>query len=532
MMSVTKEQITPKIEIWQESTLLWISLLASFCFLIAIYFEGLAFMAELWQHEEYSHAYMLPVVSLFFIWLKKDELATQQLNGSWVGVIALFGGVLLYVVGELSSLYILIQYGFLVALGGLLISQFGLRGFRIIWAAYFLLIFMIPLPNFLQIALSAKLQLISSEIGVMFIRMFGISVFLEGNVIDLGSMKLQVVDACSGLRYLFPLMALSFIAAYLFKAELWKRIAVFLSAIPVTVIMNSIRIGLIGVTVEYWGKAAAEGVLHDFEGWLVFMACTGLLVLEMWLLLKIGKSKIPLSEAFNLEFPVKRKNVSIKPRNLSVQVIAAMVILASALVLSMQLPNREEIRPDRELFSSFPLSFKDWQGENKRLEKIYIDALKFEDYTMINYRLPDQSNNNYVNFYVAYYGSQRKGESAHSPRTCIPGSGWRFTEFDQKIIDNVFVNGKPLQVNRSLIQYGDSRQLVYYWFQQRGRVITNEYLVKLYLFWDGLTRNRSDGALVRLTTNIAPSADTKAADQLLIKFASEVTPLLESYIPN
>jgi len=531
-MNTTKEQVVSVSEIWQESTLLWISLLTSFCFLIAIYFEGLSFMTESWQHEEYSHAYLLPFISLFFIWLKKDELATQQLNGSWLGVVILFGGVLLYLVGELSSLYIVIQYGFIIALGGLLISQFGFRGFRVIWAAYFILIFMIPLPSFLQIALSAKLQLISSEIGVMFIRLFSISVFLEGNIIDLGSLKLQVVEACSGLRYLFPLMALSFIAAYLFKVELWKRVVVFLSAIPVTVIMNSVRIGLIGVTVEYWGREAAEGLLHDFEGWLVFMACTGLLVLEMWLLIKIGKNKKPLSEAFNLEFPTKRINVLIKSRQLSKQVIAVMIILSIALIVSLQMPSREELRPAREQFSSFPLRFASWDGVNKRLEKIYVDALKFEDYTMIDYRVPNRPDQNAVNFYVAYYGSQRKGESAHSPRTCIPGGGWQFKEFDQKTIKDVQVNGKPLQVNRSLIQYGDSRQLVYYWFQQRGRVITNEYLVKWYLFWDGLTRNRSDGALVRLTTSISPGDDAKMADQLLIKFASEVTPLLEPYIPN
>ena len=111
--------------------------------------------------------------------------------------------------------------------------------------------------------------------------MFGISVYLEGNVIDLGSYKLQVVEACSGLRYLFPLVSLSFIAAYIYHGAFWKKAIIFLSSIPITVLMNSFRIGVIGVLVEYGGPGQAEGFLHDFEGWIIFMACIAILVLEM-----------------------------------------------------------------------------------------------------------------------------------------------------------------------------------------------------------------------------------------------------------
>src|SRR6201999_3169631 len=107
----------------------------------------------------------------------------------------------------------------------------------------------------------------------------GISVLLEGNVIDLGSYQLEVAEARSGLRYLFPLMTLGFILAYLFRGPLWKRIAIFLATIPITVVMNSLRIGFIGITVDRWGRAMAEGALHDFEGWVVFMFSTATLIL-------------------------------------------------------------------------------------------------------------------------------------------------------------------------------------------------------------------------------------------------------------
>ena len=122
-----------------------------------------------------------------------------------------------------------------------------------------------------------QLQLLSSQLGVAFIRLFHIPVFLEGNVIDLGVYKLQVVDACSGLRYLYPMMSLGFLAAYLFQAPLWQRAIVFLSTIPITIAMNSLRIGLVGILVDHFGPQDADGFLHMFEGWIIFIACAGLL---------------------------------------------------------------------------------------------------------------------------------------------------------------------------------------------------------------------------------------------------------------
>ncbi|MCP4285514.1 MAG: EpsI family protein, partial [Gammaproteobacteria bacterium] len=137
-----------------------------------------------------------------------------------------------------------------------------------------------------------------------------------------------------------------------------------------------------------------------------------------------------------------------------------------------------------------------------------------------------------VNFYVAYYASQHKQEAIHSPRSCIPGGGWKMTNISRRVLDRVSINGEPLEVNRVQIQKGDFKQLVYYWFQQRGRVITSEYATKWYLFWDGLTRNRSDGSLVRLTANLGPGEDWERADARLVEFAGVVSGELGPYLPD
>ena len=163
------------------------------------------------------------------------------------------------------------------------------------------------------------------------------------------------------------------------------------------------------------------------------------------------------------------------------------------------------------------------------MEQIYIDTLKFDDYVIADYKDKD---GRLVNFYVAYYGSQSKGESAHSPRSCIPGGGWQIKSLGQVDLADVTVNGAPLTVNRVVIRKGDIAQVVYYWFQGRNRIITNEYLVKWFLFWDSLTRSRTDGALVRLTAFVEPGADITETDGLLESFARDVSGLLPDYIPE
>ena len=163
-------------------------------------------------------------------------------------------------------------------------SYLATGGFPLLRVAFVpiaFLVFAIPLPHFIDVNLSLELQLISSRLGVAFIRFFQIPVYLEGNLIDLGTYKLQVVDACSGLRYLFPLFSLSFLAAYLFQAPMWQRALVLFSSIPITIAMNGFRIGIVGVTVDRWGPEMAEGVLHLFEGWIIFVASALLLVLEI-----------------------------------------------------------------------------------------------------------------------------------------------------------------------------------------------------------------------------------------------------------
>lgn len=517
--------------VWKISNLIWGIVAVTTAMLGYIFYDGLADMVDVWgRKEEYGYGYMIPALSLFLVWQRKDLLEQTDFTGSWFGALLALLGLVVFILGELSALFILIQYAFILVVAGMVISFTGIRGARYFWIPLAFLFFMIPLPQFLYNGLSGELQLISSQLGVAMIRLFDISVYLEGNVIDLGQYQLQVVEACSGLRYLFPLVSLSFITAYFYIGSFWKKLVIFTSSVPITIFMNSFRIGAIGILVEYWGTEMAEGFLHDFEGWAIFMACISILVLEMWLLGKVGKDRKSLAEAFVLDLPDPTpKDATINERRVPAPLWTASLLVVVAVLSSSLLEERPEIYPERNTFAMFPVKVESWDGTQGKIEQIYIDALDFTDYIMSDYRLDD---NQSVNFYVAYYDSQRKGASIHSPKSCIPGGGWKISDSTIIMIPGATTAGTQLSVNRVEIKKGEYSQIVYYWFQGRSRIITNEYFAKFYLFWDALTRSRTDGALVRLTAFVNPGENIDQVDDRLVRFARDISPVLDPYIPR
>jgi EpsI family protein len=169
-----------------------------------------------------------------------------------------------------------------------------------------------------------------------------------------------------------------------------------------------------------------------------------------------------------------------------------------------------------------------WKGRSENLAPIYLKTLQLDDYLLVDYQRDDQV----VNLYVAYYSSQQSGAAVHSPRSCLPGGGWEMVNQEERIVGNPRANGRPMKVNRVIIKKGEYSQLVYYWFQQRGRDITDEVLLRWYVLWDALKRHRTDGALIRLTTQIKPGEEISAADQRLTELSKEIIPLMPAYIPN
>lgn len=500
-----------------------------------IYADSLVFLFGQWGRDDYSHGPFIPVISAFLIWQRRTQLATAGMSPSWGGPLLVAIGLLLFILGDYATLYVLIHLSLWIVIVGVTLSCTGWRALRVLAFPLTYLLTAIPLPVFFYNTLSSQLQLWSSALGVGFLQAIGVTAFREGNVIDLGPVQLQVAEACSGIRYLFPLTALALLCAYLYRDRLWKRIALVISALPVSIFINGLRIGIVGVLVEFYGPQAAEGFLHLFEGWVLFLATLGLLVLEMWVLSKVhalpGSSR--LSERFSWEsFPHSTEprtvvsGTSPRPQAKIPAYVGSVGLILPVALLFPSIGERQEIVPDRSTFVDFSMRIGEWQGNPQPVEPQLISTLRFDDYLLADYAGPGGGP---LTLYMAYYQSQRKGQSAHSPQSCIPGGGWEITS---KGMVNLPVDGLTEPVNRVLIQKDRQKQLVLYWFKQRDRMLSNEYLVKWYLVWDAMTRQRSDGALIRLSAVVDPGEGEQVVEQRLLQFARSIHPQLTRYIPD
>jgi len=489
----------------------------------------LRLVANWLTRPEYSHGLVIPLVSGYLIWQRRDLLEQVRFEGSWAGVAIVVAGTLLWLVGELSAIYAVTQLALVVVIGGLALSLVGAAGFRPLFVPILLLFLMIPLPRFLYENFSSKMQLVSSELGVAMLRLAGVSVYLEGNVIDLGHFSMQVVEACDGLRYLFPMMTLALVIAYFFKGKLLQKALIFFLSIPITIGMNSLRIAMIGLFADFGNTSLAEGMLHDLQGWVLFMISAALLLVLIKLMTMRRPDVRSLGDVFDLGPGPSSQSASTTRRSESkapVQFVVAVVLLTFGAVSAIAMPARPEAIPDREFCFLFPMELGGWQGRREVMESLYFDKLQLDDYVLADYLSADGRP---VNFYLAYYDSQRKGESVHSPRACLPGGGWEMESLERHYVDTV-TQEKP--VNRAVIRKGNERQIVYYWFKQRDRWLTNEFAVKWYLLVDSLLRNRTDGALVRLVTPASDSADVELADEELRELALLVDDQLSRFVPD
>jgi exosortase D (VPLPA-CTERM-specific) len=490
--------------------------------LLLVFKEAIIEIYARWGEERYSHAPLVFLIALYFVWIKRGELSETN-HKAWFGVVITLCSGITLMIGELSAIWTIVQYSLVILCFGLAWTMLGLQ-IKKIAVPFLLILLVVPLPYMLDVMLSGKMQLLSSSLGVAISRMLGMSVFQDGNVIDLGIYKLQVVEACSGLNYMYPLMTIGLLMGYMYKAPFIARLTLFISTIPISVIMNSFRIAMVALFVNHSGIEAAEGFMHYFEGWIVFLICIALLLLEVIVINRILKRKVSLSDSFDYLETKSVANIAPAFNINKTPIYLALSIILLTTISTLSIHHREEIIPPRHTFESYPLQIGQWQGHRYEFQNGEKDILRLKDYFLANYSYANKK----IDVYLGYTDSQRAGFVPHSPKACIPGGGWEIADTRLYTIE---INAhKRFQVTRMLISKGDAKQVVYYWFHQRGRDLSNEFPMKFALLYDAIKINRTDGAIVRFVTNVYGSE--AEADVDLTNFIRLNYPLFKDFIPD
>ena len=511
--------------------LLWLAL--SLAAAGVFFWEGIEALLVAWQLPEYSHGPLIPVLSglLFLRQLKEVPAHDGPVSDRWPGLALLLVAVAFGAIGKLSQIDDVVAYALILWVGAMLLISFGWRTGKHFWPPVLHLVYMLPLPGVLYYKLSSFLQVVSSELGVWFLHLIDVPVFLEGNIIDLGVLKMHVAEACSGLRYLFPILSFSYIFAVLYRGPMWHKAVLLLAAAPITVVMNSVRIAVAGWIANTWGIEYLEGFTHFFEGWVIFMICVILLFLLAWMLLFFHPERPSLSDALDLEMsglPAQAARLRYV-RASAAMILSALILGAGALAWQLR-PEVETANVLRDPFAIFPRQLGDWESSApKPLTPEIERALGADDYHSVELTAPGMAAP--VSLFMAWYDDQTQG-GTHSPEVCLPGSGWEIAWLERVDIAPEVGFSEPYKINRAVIQKGEQRMIAYYWFEQHGRHVAWDFAAKLWLLWDGLTIGRTDGALIRLITPIQRGESEAEAEARLKDMFVATTEVLPRFVPG
>jgi exosortase len=257
--------------------------------LTALYWRVIVGLVNQWlQDPDYSHGFLVPFLAGWMLWRSRARLRETSRKPSWWGLPIIVGAMGLLMLGSLGSENYLSRVSLLIVTAGLVINFYGWPRFRAGVYAWLVLFLMIPLPAIVSNRIVLPLQFLSSGLASSFMDFCGMPVYREGNIIYLPSITLEVAQACSGIRSLMAMVTVAVAYGYLLEQKPWRRTVLILGAIPIAVLVNSVRIMTSGFLGQYWGREKAEGFFHLFSGLAIFSFSLLLLWMLHLVLRKFG----------------------------------------------------------------------------------------------------------------------------------------------------------------------------------------------------------------------------------------------------
>src|SRR5271157_1320275 len=269
---------------------------AMICLLIAAdYFQVLVkLVADWWQIPDFSHGFLVPLFAAYLVWEKRETLRGTILAPCWSGIAVMALGLVVLLLGVYGSELFLSRVSLVILLAGLVLCFGGQQFLKELRFTLLVLLLAIPLPAIVFNQITFPLQILASKLASALLPLFGVPVLREGNVIVLPMMKLEVAEACSGIRSLMSLFTLAVFYGYFLEKSFWRRVALVLASIPIAIAANAVRILGTGLCVQYWDPDKALGFFHEFSGWVIFLVSLACLFM--------------VQRAMSL-FPVKRRQI-------------------------------------------------------------------------------------------------------------------------------------------------------------------------------------------------------------------------------
>lgn len=488
---------------------------------VLLYLDSFPPLIRRWNNEDYSYCWLVVPLALYIAWQRRDMLPPLKVPSIKSGYLALFFSALLFFLGKSAAVDALVFASMWFSILAVFLMIYGWKSMKAMFFPFVVLAFAVPPPPFINRLLTFKLRLLSSDISVRIMQLVDIPVYREGNVIDLGMIQLHVVDACSGLRYVFPTILLGLLMGYWFNTRTWQRVTVLLATIPTAIATNALRIAIVGFLARNVSVETAQNFFHDASGLIIYLISIVVLV-ALSLLLNLFSSDVA-------DRPTERAGfIPTEKKSGAIHVIIAAIVLAGAFWAHGEYLSGRSI-PDRKDFDSFPLKFNGYSGEREFFEEEILESLGADDY--LSGRFVDEKTGREILVLVSWYDYQEPQRAAHNPVSCLLGGGGWALSGTEDLPPNPS-SGRDFKIRRMLLEKPGYKLLAVYWFQQRGRVMTNEYLNKAYLALDSMLAHRTDGGLVRVEMLLENGETVEEGQKILDRFIRDFSTLLNPYIPD
>jgi exosortase len=246
-----------------------------------------------WTDDNYSHGFLIVPIAAYLAWERRGRFAARAIRPAASGLLVIAGSVAVLAAGILGAELFLTRISMLGMLVGIVLFLFGWARLRVVAFPLAFLLLMVPLPAIIFNQIAFPLQLLASRFGESVMNAANVPVLREGNVLVLANITLEVAQACSGIRSLVSLLTLAIVLGYFADPRMWVRILIAVASVPVAVITNGARVAGTGLAAHHFGPAAAEGFLHEFSGWLVFIAAFALLLFVQQVIAKVAPARLP-----------------------------------------------------------------------------------------------------------------------------------------------------------------------------------------------------------------------------------------------
>ncbi len=496
-------------KIWLQSSFL----VAAFAFLYASTFQALI---NTWiENRAYSHGFLVPLISLCLVWIKRNKLKYLPLQPAIpAGIIALIFTGFMFTLGSLSGVILLQEISLVLMIAGLALTLLGAAYLRALAFPIAYLFFMIPILDAITDNIHWPLQLFAAKVGTMMLHRLGVPVFLKSQYIELPNITLEVAVQCSGLRYMIAIIAIGIPLAHLTQKTWVRKVLLLSMAIIIAIIANAARVAFVGYWAYYYDSINTHGPFHIFQGFLVSQIGFITLFIGAWLFYRIPT-----------RFPQKAQIAELTTNSIEPPMKGGFgcswYVAISILFFLVSYPYINSPKPVilKKGLKELPRTIEDWKGEDNGTKPLLIEKTNHEIT-----RIYRNNSGREIKLFIGYFESQHQGKELVNYITRRLHNG--AVEIDIPIRDSF------IRVNKTILSDSYANHSVLFWYDLNGRVMTSPYKTKLATTLDALFRGRTNGAIVMVAAPLYNKGNLSEILEAQKKFIQDITPVLHDYLPD